>query len=79
MAQKGKKFTSKQDKMKKMKKTAYREVKRMDQQLLARVGRWLQAHRREIIDDLIGLVRIPSVSVLDEITAALRSSLPGRP
>lgn len=68
MAQKGKKFTSKQDKMKKMKKTAYREVKRMDQELLARVDRWLQEHRREIIDDLIGLVRIPSVSIPDEIT-----------
>ncbi|MGN1019610.1 MAG: M20/M25/M40 family metallo-hydrolase [Aristaeellaceae bacterium] len=38
----------------------------MDQALLARVDMWLQAHRQEIIDDLIGLVRIPSVSVPDE-------------
>ncbi|MDY4138080.1 MAG: M20/M25/M40 family metallo-hydrolase [Eubacteriales bacterium] len=38
----------------------------MDQALLARVDEWLGAHRQEIIDDLIGLVRIPSVSVPDE-------------
>ena len=38
----------------------------MDQALLARVDGWLAAHRQEIIDDLIGLVRIPSVSVPDE-------------
>ena len=38
----------------------------MDQALLARVDEWLAAHRQEIIDDLIGLVRIPSVSVPDE-------------
>ena len=38
----------------------------MDQNLLCRVDQWLRAHRQEIIDDLIGLVRIPSVSVPDE-------------
>lgn len=38
----------------------------MDQSLLAQVDQWLQQHRQEIIDDLIGLVRIPSVSVPDE-------------
>lgn len=38
----------------------------MDQELLARVDEWLKAHRKEIIDDLIGLVRIPSVSIPDE-------------
>lgn len=40
----------------------------MDQELLARVDKWLAEHRREIIDDLIGLVRIPSVSVPDKET-----------
>ena len=34
----------------------------MDRELLARVDGWLAAHREEIIDDLVGLVRIPSVS-----------------
>lgn len=37
----------------------------MNQALLARVNEWLGQHRQEIIDDLIGLVRIPSVSVPD--------------
>lgn len=37
----------------------------MNQELLNRVDAWLKAHRREIIDDLIGLVRIPSVSIPD--------------
>ena len=54
--------------MKKMKTTVFGKVKRMDQELLARVDRWLAEHRREIIDDLIGLVRIPSVSVPDKDT-----------
>ncbi|MGN0745722.1 MAG: M20/M25/M40 family metallo-hydrolase [Aristaeellaceae bacterium] len=40
----------------------------MDHELLGRVDAWLQAHRQEIIDDLIGLVRIPSVSVPDPVT-----------
>ena len=40
----------------------------MDQKLLAMVDEWLKAHREEIINDLIGLVRIPSVSVPDEKT-----------
>lgn len=35
----------------------------MDSELLARVDAWLLEHRQEIISDLIGLVRIPSVSV----------------
>ena len=39
----------------------------MDQMLLNKVDEWLAAHRQEIIDDLIGLVRIPSVSVPDEV------------
>lgn len=38
----------------------------MNQELLTRVDGWLKAHRQEIIDDLIGLVRIPSVSVPDK-------------
>ena len=38
----------------------------MDQMLLNRVDNWLAQHRQEIIDDLIGLVRIPSVSIPDE-------------
>lgn len=37
----------------------------MNQAFLARVNEWLGQHRQEIIDDLIGLVRIPSVSVPD--------------
>lgn len=68
MVQKSKKFASEQDKMKKMKTIVFGKVKRMDQKLLARVDRWLAEHRREIIDDLIGLVRIPSVSVPDQVT-----------
>ena len=39
---------------------------RMDLMLMGKVDQWLKAHRQEIIDDLIGLVRIPSVSVPDE-------------
>lgn len=54
--------------MKKMKTTVFGKVKRMDQELLSRVDRWLAEHRREIIDDLIGLVRIPSVSIPDKDT-----------
>ena len=38
----------------------------MDHSLMAKVDLWLAQHRQEIIDDLIGLVRIPSVSVPDE-------------
>lgn len=38
----------------------------MDHAFMARVDQWLKEHRQEIIDDLIGLVRIPSVSVPDE-------------
>ncbi|MBQ4579199.1 MAG: M20/M25/M40 family metallo-hydrolase [Clostridia bacterium] len=38
----------------------------MDHALMTRVDQWLKEHRREIIGDLIGLVRIPSVSVPDE-------------
>ena len=38
----------------------------MKQMLLTRVNEWLREHRQEIIDDLIGLVRIPSVSVPDK-------------
>lgn len=38
----------------------------MDKNLLQRVDTWLREHRQEIIDDLIGLVRIPSVSILDK-------------
>ncbi|MDD6142566.1 MAG: M20/M25/M40 family metallo-hydrolase [bacterium] len=38
----------------------------MKQELMAKVDAWLKAHRQEIIDDLIGLVRIPSVSVPDK-------------
>lgn len=38
----------------------------MEQSLITRVDQWLKQHRQEIIDDLIGLVRIPSVSVPDE-------------
>ncbi|NLB90744.1 MAG: M20 family metallopeptidase, partial [Clostridiales bacterium] len=34
----------------------------MDHQLLARVDQWLIDHRQKIVDDLIGLVNIPSVS-----------------
>ena len=37
----------------------------MNQAFMDRVNEWLAAHRQEIIDDLIGLVRIPSVSVPD--------------
>lgn len=37
----------------------------MKQTLLTRVDGWLVEHRQEIIDDLIGLVRIPSVSIPD--------------
>ena len=37
----------------------------MNQMLLTKVDEWLGAHRQEIIDDLIGLVRIPSVSIPD--------------
>ena len=40
----------------------------MDRELLARVDAWLAAHRQQIIDDLIGLVRIPSVSMPDPVT-----------
>ena len=39
---------------------------RMDLMLMGKVDQWLKAHRQEIIDDLSGLVRIPSVSVPDE-------------
>lgn len=35
----------------------------MNQTLLTQVDAWLKEHRQEIIEDLIGLVRIPSVSV----------------
>lgn len=38
----------------------------MDQQFLERVDAWLAAHRQEIIDDLTGLVKIPSVSIPDK-------------
>ncbi|MBP3657556.1 MAG: M20/M25/M40 family metallo-hydrolase [Clostridia bacterium] len=38
----------------------------MNQELLTRINGWLSQHRQEIIDDLIGLVRIPSVSVPDK-------------
>lgn len=38
----------------------------MNQELLTKVDEWLKAHRQEIIDDLIGLVRIPSVSIPDK-------------
>lgn len=38
----------------------------MNQALLQRIDAWLQEHRQEIIDDLAGLVRIPSVSVPSE-------------
>ena len=48
----------------------------MDQMLLNKVDEWLTAHRQEIIDDLIGLVRIPSVSVPDEVVPALWTGLP---
>ena len=34
----------------------------MDRELLSRVDAWLDDHREEILDDLGGLVRIPSVS-----------------
>ena len=37
----------------------------MDENLLKRVNQWLEEHRQEIIDDLAGLVRIPSVSQAD--------------
>lgn len=37
----------------------------MNQMLLTKVDGWLKDHRQEIIEDLIGLVRIPSVSVPD--------------
>ena len=35
--------------------------------LLEQVNRWLELHRQEIVDDLLGLVRIPSVSVPDPV------------
>ena len=38
----------------------------MDHAFMTKVDQWLKEHRQEIIDDLIGLVRIPSVSVPDE-------------
>ena len=38
----------------------------MNQTLMTKVDAWLKEHRQEIIDDLVGLVRIPSVSVPDE-------------
>jgi len=38
----------------------------MDRTLLKKVDRWLAKHRQEIVEDLVGLVRIPSVSVPDE-------------
>lgn len=38
----------------------------MDHMLLNQVTRWLEAHRRTIMEDLLGLVRIPSVSIPDE-------------
>lgn len=38
----------------------------MNDLLLAKVDAWLKEHRQEIIDDLSGLVRIPSVSIPDE-------------
>ena len=34
--------------------------------LLEKIDRWLESHRQEIVEDLLGLVRIPSVSVPDE-------------
>ena len=34
----------------------------MDERLLARVDAWLSEHMQEVLDDLAGLVRIPSVS-----------------
>ena len=34
----------------------------MDERLLARVDAWLNEHMQEVLDDLAGLVRIPSVS-----------------
>lgn len=37
----------------------------MDTSLLGRVDQWLGVHRDEIIADLIGLVKIPSVSIAD--------------
>lgn len=40
-------------------------MKQENQQMLERVNAWLREHRQEIIDDLSGLVRIPSVSVPD--------------
>lgn len=39
----------------------------MNQTMLKRIDAWLQDHRQEIIDDLAGLVRIPSVSVPDPV------------
>lgn len=47
---------------------ARKDEVQMDTALLSRVNAWLDEHRREIIDDLIGLVRIPSVSQVDPIT-----------
>ena len=38
----------------------------MDHALMTQVDQWLRQHRQQIIDDLVGLVRIPSVSVPDE-------------
>lgn len=35
--------------------------------LLEQINRWLELHRQEIVDDLLGLVRIPSVSVPDPV------------
>lgn len=40
----------------------------MNQNILAQVSEWITAHRQQIIDDLTGLVRIPSVSVPDPVT-----------
>lgn len=37
----------------------------MTQPLQEQIDRWLEAHRQEIVEDLLGLVRIPSVSVPD--------------
>ena len=38
----------------------------MDRTLMEKIDRWLEKHRQEIVEDLVGLVRIPSVSVPDE-------------
>ena len=39
----------------------------MDHALLEQVDLWLAEHRQQIVSDLLGLVRIPSVSVPDEV------------